>query len=155
MTNILRDIDGDLSRGRCYLPLERLEVAGRGLDSLLDAESRAAFRPVIHGLIRETLAHYRAGWKYTLAIPRRQARLRLACAWPLLIGLKTLALLAGLENPCAGGTVSRIRRREVYRTMGMSGGMCFFNSALERYYSRLERKVIEGLLPERGAGEGA
>ena len=155
LTNILRDIDGDLGRGRCYLPLKRLEAAGCSLASLAPGGDRAALRPVVHGLIRETLAHYRAGWKYTLAIPRRQARLRLACAWPLLIGLKTLALLAGLENPCAGGAVSRIRRREVYRTMGMSGGMCFFNSALERYYSRLERKVIEGLLPERGAGEDA
>ena len=143
LTNILRDIDGDLSRGRCYLPLERLEAAGLSLDSLLDAENRTSFRPVMHGLIRETLAHYRAGWKYTLSIPRRQARLRLACAWPLLIGLRTLALLAGLDDPCAAGVVTRIPRIEVYWIMGRSTDMVYFNSWLERYYSKLERKVLE------------
>ena len=154
LTNILRDIDGDLSRGRCYLPLERLEAAGRSLDSLLVAESRASFRPVMHGLIRETLAHYRAGWKYTLSIPRRQARLRLACAWPLLIGLRTLALLAALEDPCAAGVVTRIPRIEVYWIMGRTADMVYFNSWLERYYSKLERRVLERLLPETGGGEG-
>ena len=154
LTNILRDIDGDLSRGRCYLPLERLEAAGRSLDSLLVAESRASFRPVMHGLIRETLAHYRAGWKYTLSIPRRQARLRLACAWPLLIGLRTLALLAALEDPCAAGVVTRIPRIEVYWIMGRTADMVYFNSWLERYYSKLERRVLERLLPETEGGEG-
>ncbi|MEE3200321.1 MAG: squalene/phytoene synthase family protein, partial [Planctomycetota bacterium] len=34
LTNILRDIDGDLGRGRCYLPLRRLEAAGCGLSNL-------------------------------------------------------------------------------------------------------------------------
>ncbi|MFP6739648.1 MAG: phytoene/squalene synthase family protein [Planctomycetota bacterium] len=154
LTNILRDIDGDIGRGRCYLPLKRLEVAGCSLANLAPGGDRVALRPVVHGLIRKTLSHYRAGWKYTLAIPRRQGRLRLACAWPLLIGLKTLALLAGMENPCAGGPVTRIRRREVYWTMWRSGDMCFFNSFLERYYSKLEGKVIERLLPDTGGGEG-
>ena len=154
LTNILRDIDGDLGRGRCYLPLARLETAGCSLANLAPGGDRAALRPGVHGLIREALAHYRAGWKYTLAIPRLQGRLRLACAWPLLIGLKTLALLAGLENPCAGGAVSRIPRQEVYRTMGMSGSLCCFNSLLERYYSRLEGKVLERLLPDGGGVEG-
>src|SRR3989475_6658063 len=32
--------------------------------------------------------------RYTLEIPRAEVRMRLACAWPLLIGLGTLALLA-------------------------------------------------------------
>ena len=148
LTNILRDIDGDLSRGRCYLPFERLEAFGLGLGDLENEGGRGRLRPVVHGLIRETLAHYRAGWKYTLSIPRLQVRLRLACAWPLLIGLRTLALLAELENPCAAGVVSRISRLEVYWIMWRTGDMCLFNSFLERYYSKLERKVLERLLPE-------
>ena len=155
LTNILRDIDGDLGRGRCYLPLERLEAADCGLDSLVKGERRALLRPVVHGLIRETLAHYRAGWKYTLSIPRRQVRLRLACAWPLLIGLRTLALLAELEDPCAPGIVTRISRLEVYWIMGRSADLVLFNSFLERYYSKLEKKVLSRLLPETGGGEDA
>ena len=154
LTNILRDIDGDLARGRCYLPLERLEACGFGIQDLENEAGRDRLRPVVHELIRETLAHYRAGWKYTLAIPRRQVRLRLACAWPLLIGLRTLALLAELENPCAAGVVSRISRLEVYWILGRTGAMYLFNSFLERYYSKLERRVLERLLPEVGDSQG-
>ena len=140
------------------MPLERLEAAGQGMSSLAEGGDRASLRPVVHSLIRDALAHYRAGWKYTLAIPRRQVRLRMACAWPLLIGLRTLALLAALEDPCAGGVVSRIRRRDVYWIIARTGGgdMCLFNSLLERYYSKLERKVLKRLLPEAGdSGGGA
>jgi farnesyl-diphosphate farnesyltransferase len=34
-------------------------------------------------------SHLAAGWKYTNLIPFGQIRVRLACAWPILIGLKT------------------------------------------------------------------
>ena len=79
----------------------------------------------------------------------------MAGAWPLLIGLRTLALLAELENPCAGGVVSRISRLDVYWIMGRTGNMGYFNSFLERYYSKLERKVLERLLPRvEGAEDG-
>ena len=38
-------------------------------------------------------AYLAAGWDYTNAIPKKHWRLRLACAWPALIGLKTLRRL--------------------------------------------------------------
>jgi len=38
-------------------------------------------------------AHLAAGWAYANALPRWSVRVRLACAWPILIGLETLDLL--------------------------------------------------------------
>ena len=38
-------------------------------------------------------SHLAAGWEYTNLISRRHISLRLACAWPILIGLETIQKL--------------------------------------------------------------
>src|SRR5213075_1652540 len=47
-------------------------------------------RPVYDCWLARAESHLRAGWDYTNALPRRCARVRLACAWPILIGMRTL-----------------------------------------------------------------
>jgi farnesyl-diphosphate farnesyltransferase len=61
-------------------------------------------------------AHLAAGWAYTLALPKQAARVRLACAWPILIGIKTLQKQRKAESPASGVTV-KISRAEVYRLL--------------------------------------
>ena len=76
-----------------------------------------------------------------MAIPRREVRLRLACAWPLLIGLKTLALVAESENlldPAAG---VKIPRADVYRVLLRSMILIGWNGALNGYYQSLRRRI--------------
>ena len=91
MTNVLRDITADLCQGRCYLPEQDLRALGLAPADLLDPASAPKVRPLLQRLLRLTLDHYEVAWRYTLDIPRREFRMRLACAWPLLIGLGTLA----------------------------------------------------------------
>jgi farnesyl-diphosphate farnesyltransferase len=43
--------------------------------------------------VNEAEAHLTAGWKYTNTLPFRQFRVRLACAWPILIGARTIQKL--------------------------------------------------------------
>jgi farnesyl-diphosphate farnesyltransferase len=50
-----------------------------------------------------------AGWTYTNTLPRGCVRVRLACAWPLLIGRETLTLLR------AGNALDPQRRIKVSR----------------------------------------
>jgi farnesyl-diphosphate farnesyltransferase len=50
-------------------------------------------RPLYHSYVDKAEEHLAAGWAYTNALPRCNARVRLACAWPILIGLKTLSRL--------------------------------------------------------------
>src|SRR5213079_1840668 len=64
--------------------------------------------------------HYDVAWSYTLAIPKLEWRMRLACAWPLLIGLATLAELAAHPNPLGAGAPIKISRRAV-RAAGAVG----------------------------------
>lgn len=93
LVNILRDLPGDLRQGRCYVPLVRLQAAGLRPGDLLRAGNEVAFRPVYEALLDEAATHLRAGWRYTNDLPRNQWRVRLACAWPVLIGVRTLELL--------------------------------------------------------------
>lgn len=141
MTNILRDLSRDLRIGRCYLPQEDLDALGLAPADLLDPRAIARVTPLLHELLEVTLSHYREGWDYTLAIPRREVRMRLACAWPLLIGLKTLALVAQSKNLLDPAMVVKISRPEVYRTLLRSLGLVGSNRLLHGYYRTLLERV--------------
>lgn len=93
LVNILRDLPSDLRQGRCYVPAELLAAHHLQPADLLDPANAAQFSPLYHALLEVAQGHLAAGWAYTGALPRRCVRVRLACAWPLLIGARTLGLL--------------------------------------------------------------
>lgn len=93
LVNILRDLPVDLRNGRCYLPEQRLSAIGLSASDLLDPENEPRLRPLYNDLLDCAHEHLLAGWEYTNLIPRTQMRMRLACAWPILIGFKTIQLL--------------------------------------------------------------
>jgi farnesyl-diphosphate farnesyltransferase len=93
LVNILRDLPADLRKGRCYLPLEKLERAKLLPEVLLSPATAKKFLPLFHEYLDKAEAHLTAGWRYTNALPFSQFRVRLACAWPVLIGAKTIEKL--------------------------------------------------------------
>jgi farnesyl-diphosphate farnesyltransferase len=93
LVNILRDLPADLRKGRCYLPREKLEPAGLLPEVLLSPITEAKFRPLYHEYLARAEGHLVAGWRYTNTLPLGQVRMRLACAWPILIGAKTIEKL--------------------------------------------------------------
>ncbi len=141
MTNVLRDLPKDLRIGRCYLPRQELEALGLRPADLLDQTAIVKIKPLLRDLLALTLDHYREGWAYTLAIPRREIRMRLACAWPLFIGLKTLALIGESPNLLDPSMAIKIRRSAVYATMARSFALVASNVALDRYYRALRQRV--------------
>jgi farnesyl-diphosphate farnesyltransferase len=93
LVNILADLSADLRKGRCYLPAEMLEPAGLLPEALLSPANEAKFLPLYHRCLDTAESHLAAGWAYTNTLPFGQVRVRLACAWPILIGLKTIERL--------------------------------------------------------------
>ena len=81
------------------------------------------------------------GLRYTLAFPRREARLRLAGLWPLLIGLGTLARLARTDNLLDPAVVVKVPRREVRRHLALSALLVASNDGLAAYARRLAEAV--------------
>jgi farnesyl-diphosphate farnesyltransferase len=142
MTNILRDLAHDLRLGRCYLPLEDLMTHGLTPEQLLEPTAIVQVRPIVQDLLALTLEHYRTGWAYTQAIPRREVRMRLACVWPLLIGVRTLDLVAQADNLLDPQVTLKISRPAVYRLLLSSSVRVLSNRALSRYGRRRGRHCM-------------
>lgn len=109
LVNILRDLPRDLRNGRCYLPADTLTEVGLQPADLLSPANEPKLRLLYDRYLDLAESHLAAGWNYTNAIPRGQIRVRLACAWPILIGTKTLAKLR------AGNVLEPTQRIKVSR----------------------------------------
>ncbi|HTA31212.1 MAG TPA: phytoene/squalene synthase family protein [Candidatus Cybelea sp.] len=112
LVNILRDLPRDLRKGRCYVPWQSLTAAGLTPKDLLSARNEARFRPAYDPLLALAEGHLAAGWEYTGSLPKRQVRLRLGCAWPVLIGARTLRKLRH-ENMLDAARRVKVSRPEV------------------------------------------
>ena len=129
LVNVLRDIPKDLRIGRCYLPVSW--PAG-----LLDPHYFETIRPIYMRWLDAAVAHLDAGWQYTLRIPRSEVRLRLACIWPIWIGLMTIARLR-TENPLDPVCRVKISRGQVYGVIVRSSLANRSDTALNRSHAAL------------------
>jgi len=115
LVNILRDLPADLKIGRCYLPAQRLAEAKVWPEVLLSPATEARFLPLFREYLDKAESHLAAGWRYTNTLPFGQFRLRLACAWPVLFGVKTIEKLrtAGVIDLQQRVKVSRAEVRQI------------------------------------------
>jgi farnesyl-diphosphate farnesyltransferase len=112
LVNILRDLPRDLRQGRCYLPADQLAAIGLAPADLLDPANEPRLRPLYNQYLDRAAAHLADGWAYTHQLPANQTRLRLACAWPILIGVKTIEKLRR-GNPLDPAVRLKATRAEV------------------------------------------
>lgn len=119
LVNILRDLPRDLLQGRCYIPAENLSQVGLQPGDLLNAAAEDKFRPVYNQLLARAWSHLEAGWRYTNKLPRSCVRVRLACAWPILIGAQTIRRL-GATSVLDSTRRVKISRADVRRILASS-----------------------------------
>ncbi len=115
LTNIIKGVTDDISRGVSYLPRELLEECGVTLRELIENPSNPRGKPVVEKLVRLALPRLDRGLEYTLAIPAREKDLRMFCALPLFFAVDTLGLAAGGEK-VFGREPLKISREEVLAT---------------------------------------
>jgi len=141
LVNILRDLPRDLSQGRCYLPRERLRQAGLRPGDLLETAPMERFYPVYAGYLDRAEAYLSDGWRYTTAIPARHVRIRLACSWPILIGIRTLGQL---RAGAAQGDFRRVklRRGDVRRLVLRSVVSYPCPGRWERLFEKVRREPV-------------
>jgi farnesyl-diphosphate farnesyltransferase len=81
-----------------------------------------------------------------LAIPALSLRLRLACLWPIMIGLETMSLLVCNDRWLDPASVSKVRRGDVYRIIALSLPMALSDAMLrawcERMFKRIEARLV-------------
>jgi farnesyl-diphosphate farnesyltransferase len=143
LVNILRDLPADLKNGRCYLPMERLEPLHLFPETLLSPVNEAKFLPLFREHLDKAEAHLTAGWRYTNALPFGQFRVRLACAWPILIGLRTIAKLRAADVGELRGRV-KLSRGEVRGILFRSLLACPFPGLWRKLYSPARKAVASG-----------
>jgi farnesyl-diphosphate farnesyltransferase len=142
LTNILKDLARDLRRGRCYIPESLLREVGLCPADLLKQDSFARLRPVWRRLLLVAIEHLDQGWLYTMAIPRRELRLRLACMWPILFAGGTLCRVANSSDVLNPDVVLKISKGEVYRVMAattLTAGCGYLGTA---YWGMLRKRVV-------------
>lgn len=112
LTNIIKGVFEDASRGICYLPRKLFSEAGLTLTTLLDRPDD----PRGQGIVFKILSLARDGLddalEYTLSIPPVETDLRLFCALPLIFAVRTLAL-ATKKMTVFKQTPLKISRQEV------------------------------------------
>ena len=137
LVNILRDLPGDLRLGRCYLPDERLNPAGLRPHDLLNAGYEQRVRPVYDEILRDAEDHLKVAWEYVLNLPWSWMRVRVACALPVLIGVKTINKLRN-ENVLNPDTRIKVSRDDVKRILRAS--VLFY--PLESVWRKLPARVV-------------
>lgn len=132
LVNILRDIGKDLRMGRCYFPEEQLSAHGVTVADVTADSSKLA--PVMRPWIQVCRDHLACGVRYLDALQHK--RLLYATALPLLLGIRTLALVEGADWPALIRGV-KISRSEVSKIMLEAGLAALRKGGIRRLAERL------------------
>jgi farnesyl-diphosphate farnesyltransferase len=97
MTNILKDVWEDRSRGACWLPQEVFTRYGVDLADVSSEPFDPRFGAAFRELVGVAHAHLRNALDYTLLIPGKETGIRRFCLWA--IGLAVLTLRKIERNP--------------------------------------------------------
>jgi farnesyl-diphosphate farnesyltransferase len=142
LTNIVKDVAHDLLKGRCYIPESMLADAGLKPRDLLRSDSLPRFKPVLAELVRRATEHLDQGWLYTMAIPRYETRLRLACMWPILSAGESLKLVlqsTDLLNPVVKVKIPRSKVYQIIALTTFTGACGYVGTA---YWGRLRKQIV-------------
>jgi farnesyl-diphosphate farnesyltransferase len=144
ITNVLRDIPGDLREGRCYLPVSELAEVGLAPEELRDSANESRVAPVFYRWMRAGLDDFEASMQYVLEMPAWSPRLRLAALWPWAMGLKTLQLLT--VPGWLAGPKRKVPRSSVYRMICLTTAIAPWTPLL-RWYMRAQLSAARRSLP--------
>lgn len=116
MTNILKDIWEDHTRGACWLPRDIFNKHGIDIRQKSPGLSDPNFNNALIELLGVAHAHVDNALRYTLIIPAREKGLRRFCLWAL--GMAVLTLEKIRQNPeFTQGQQVKISRRSVKATI--------------------------------------
>ena len=133
--NVLRGLRGDFARGWVFVPRAFCAEAGLEPAQLFDPAHLDAALAVVERLADKAERHLRHGCDYIALLPRREHRLRLMCAWPLLFAARTVALSRG--NPEVLQAEAKMTRAEVHAIMRRTAWLGWSNRWLGAHFQRL------------------
>jgi farnesyl-diphosphate farnesyltransferase len=115
MTNILKDVWEDRSRGACWLPQEVFSRYGIDLGQLTPGHADARFDSAMRELVGVAHAHLRNALAFTLLIPAKETGIRRFCLWAIGLAILTLRKIAATPGFTSGRQV-KVSRSAVAAT---------------------------------------
>jgi len=112
LTNIIKGVTDDNSRGVSYLPRQLLDDSGITLPELIDHPDDPRGERLVSELVSLALSWLDDALEYTLSIPSQETDLRLFCSLPLIFAVRTLGL-ATRTDAVFGEKALKISRTEV------------------------------------------
>jgi len=147
MTNILKDVWEDRSRGACWLPQDVFTRHGVDLARLSSESPGTGFDAGISELIGVAHAHLRNALDYTLLIPAKEQGIRRFCLWAIGLAVLTLRRIAHHPGYTAGAQV-KIRRSAVSMTLVLTTIAVKNNWMLKRLFAQAARGLPLALLAD-------
>ncbi|HEY9165858.1 MAG TPA: squalene/phytoene synthase family protein [Candidatus Kryptonia bacterium] len=147
--NIIRGIRKDYERGWVYVPRTFYEPLGLTRESLLARENADQILQMIDKLADKAETHLVYGLNYITSLPNRLHGIRLACIWPLMFAVRTLAVSRNNINVILSeAKITRAEIRKIVRETTMFG---WSNDWLVNYYRRLHEVDSSLLVPATSA----
>jgi farnesyl-diphosphate farnesyltransferase len=147
MTNILKDVWEDRSRGACWLPREVFTRHGVDLAEVSSEPFDPRFGAGFRELVAVAHAHLRNALDYTLLIPVKETGIRRFCLWA--IGLAVLTLRKIDHNPrFTAGAQVKVTRRAVAMTRLLTSAAGRSDWMLRRLFAQAARGLPLARLSE-------
>ncbi|MBQ8708464.1 MAG: squalene/phytoene synthase family protein [Succinivibrionaceae bacterium] len=154
MTNILKDIWDDASRGVCWLPLNiQNHNNPEEVKSYLTSMDREAKIKFLREKVSVTFGHLLHGVDFLLSLPRTALRIRAFCF--VCSAMAFLSMRNIYNNPLfADAKEVKITREDVASVLRRAKYICFSNTLLRNYFKSIvgDIPVIYGDVDELYAG---
>jgi farnesyl-diphosphate farnesyltransferase len=148
MTNILKDVWEDRSRGACWLPQEVFSRHGVDLAQLSPERLAACFHAGMLELIGVAHRHLRNALAFTLLIPGEESGIRLFCLWALGLAALTLRKIQTTPGFTTGAQV-KVSRSAVMMTRSLTSLAVRNDRMLQQLFERAARglPLADGPVP--------
>jgi farnesyl-diphosphate farnesyltransferase len=140
MTNILKDIWEDRSRGACWLPQEVFTRHGIDLQQISGGSADPRFIGAMRELIGVAHSHLRNALDYTLLIPASEKGIRRFCLWAIGLAIMTLRKIAANPGYSTGSQV-KVTRSTVRMTLLLTNAAVSNNWMLRRMFALAAKGV--------------
>src|SRR5512134_2415336 len=133
--NVIRGLRRDYERGWVFVPKKFLAQVNLTAHELFQPENRAEAIQVLDMLADKAERHLHAALACVKTLPPWQHRIRLACIFPLMFAIRTLAI--SRRNTDVFSREAKITREEVKRIVRDATLWGWSNAWLDRYSKKL------------------
>jgi len=154
MTNILKDVWEDRSRGACWLPQDVFARHGVDLAQLSNEPFDPRFGAGFRELLGTAHAHLKNALDYTLLIPGSETGIRRFCLWAIGLAVLTLRKIEHHPQFTAGAQV-KIKRSAVAMTRLLTNAAVRNDWMLRRLFALAARGLPLAHLTDLRSGRSA